>query len=193
AGVAETEQFGGLVEGLADGVVYGGAEPHIIADAAHGDDLRVAAGSKKQAIRKLGGVGEPRGERMRFQMIDRNQRLALYQRNRFRGGQPDDHAADQPGAGSGGDAIDHVVATIGLAHGLADDEVEHLDMGAGGNLWHHAAESGMLADLRQYDIGQDLAASVVGTLDHSGRSLVTGRLDAENDHIFLRPSLLQGV
>ena len=75
ARIAETEQLRGLVEGFADGVVERGAEPHVIADAAHGDDLGVAAGGEEQAIRKRRGVGQPRGQRMRFEMIDRDQRL----------------------------------------------------------------------------------------------------------------------
>ena len=52
ARIAEAEQFRGLVEGLADGVVARGAEPDIIADAAHRDDLGVPAGGEKQAIGK---------------------------------------------------------------------------------------------------------------------------------------------
>ena len=110
ARIAEAEQLGGLVEGLADGVVHGGAEPHVIADAAHGDDLGVAAGGEEQAIRKRRVVGQPRGQRMRFQMIDRDQRLVLHQRDGLGGGQADDDAADQPGAGGGGDAVEVVKA-----------------------------------------------------------------------------------
>ena len=51
--------------------------PHIVADAAHRDDLGVAAGGEEQAIGKRRGVGQPRGERVGFEMIDRDQRLAL--------------------------------------------------------------------------------------------------------------------
>ena len=74
AGIAEAEQLRGLVEGLADGVVARGAEPDIIADAAHRDDLGVAARGEEQAVGKRRAVGEPRGERMGFEMIDRDQR-----------------------------------------------------------------------------------------------------------------------
>ena len=69
-----------------------------------------------------------------------------------------------------------------LAHRLGDDVVEHLDMGAGGDLRHHAAEGGVLVDLRQDDIGQDPAAAGLRPLDHRRRGLVAGRLDAEHDH-----------
>ena len=47
----------------------------------------------------------------------------------------------------------------GLRQRLGDDAVERLDMGARGDLRHHAAERRMLGDLRQHDVGQDLAAA----------------------------------
>ena len=55
-------------------------------------------------------------------------------------------------------------------------------MSAGGDFRHHAAEFGMLADLRQNDIGQDAALGVAGPFDQSGARFVAGRLDAEDDH-----------
>ena len=106
AGIAEAEQFRRLVEGLADGVVERAAEAEIIADAAHAENLRMAAGGEEQAIGKRRPVGEPRRERMRFQMIDGDQRLVVRERNRLRRGQPDDDAADQARAGGGGDAVE---------------------------------------------------------------------------------------
>ena len=77
AGKAEAEQLCGLVEGFADGVIDRPAEPQVIADAEHAEDLRVAAGREKQAIGKRRGVGQPRSERVRLQMVDRDQRLAM--------------------------------------------------------------------------------------------------------------------
>ncbi len=67
-GIRQAEQLRGLVEGFADGIVHRSAEQHIVADAAHRDDLRMAAGRKEQAIGEIDAVGEPRGERMRFEM-----------------------------------------------------------------------------------------------------------------------------
>ena len=42
--------------------------------------------------------------------------------------------------------------TFASAIALRDDVIERLDMGAGGDFRHHAAEFRMLADLRQHDI-----------------------------------------
>ncbi len=43
AGIGQAQQLRRLVEGFADGVVERGAEPHIVADAEHRDDLGVPA------------------------------------------------------------------------------------------------------------------------------------------------------
>ena len=182
AGIGEAEQLRHLVEGLADGVVDGGAEPLVMADAEHRDDLGVAAGGEEQAIGKRRGVGEPRGQRVRLEMVDRHQRLAGDQRDRLGGGQPHDHAADQAGPGGGGDAVEIGEAHARLLHRLRDDQVERLDVGARGDLRHHAAERRVLLDLRQHDVGADAAGPGHRPLDHRRRGLVAGRLDAEHDH-----------
>lgn len=56
------------------------------------------------------------------------------------------------------------------------------NMGAGGDFRHHAAERGVLADLRQHDIGQDTAAAVLAPFHQGCGGLVAGRFDAEDDH-----------
>ena len=114
--------------------------PQIIADPAHAENLGMAAGSQKQAIGKRRRVGEPRRQRMRFQMIDCDQRLVVGQRDRLCGSQPDDDAADQARSGGGGDAVEGAEGHLRLGHGLGDDVIERFDMGAGGDLRHHAAE-----------------------------------------------------
>jgi hypothetical protein len=115
-------------------------------------------------------------------MVDCGERLFVDQRDRLGRGQPDDDAADQSGPGGGRDPVDIGKRATGFDHRLGDDEIECLDMGAGGDFRHHAAEGSMLADLREHDVGQDLAAPLVRPLDHRRRGLVAGRLDAEHHH-----------
>src|SRR4029077_2888399 len=66
-----------------------------------------------------------------------------------------------------------------------DDMVERLDMGARRDLRHHAAIGLMLGGLRQHEVGEDFAASVLVAPHHRGGGLVAGRLDAENEHSHL--------
>ncbi len=181
AGIFEPQELGDLVVGFADGVVDGGAEPHIIADSEHGDDLGVPAGGEEQAIRKRRAVGEPRGQRMRLEMIDRDQRFLAHQRDRLGGGQPHDHAADQPGPGGGGDAVEAGEAAPGLLHRLADDQVERLDMGARRDLRHHPAIGPMLRHLAEHHIGKDLARPRRNPAHDGGRGLVATRFQAKNN------------
>ena len=97
---------------------------------------------------------------MRLEMVDRDQRLVGDQRDRLGGGQADDHAADQARARPR-PRRRRCSSKLAPASAIAlrDDAVERLDMGARGDLRHHAAEGGMLVDLRQHDVGQDLAAA----------------------------------
>ena len=124
---------------------------------------------------------------MRLKVVDRHQRLVVDQRDCLGGGETHDHAADQAGPGSRGDAVDVSKSLAGLHQGLADDTVERLDMGARGDLRHHAAERGMFGDLRQHDIGQDFAQPVAGALDDRGGGLVACGLDSEYKHGVLLP------
>src|SRR5581483_7209544 len=96
--------------------------------------------------------------------------------------QPDDDAADQAGSGRGGDGVEVGESDLRITQGSSDDAVERLDMGAGSDLRHHAAEGGMIGNLREDDVGEDPAAAVRPPLDHRGRGLVAARLDAEDDH-----------
>ena len=80
------------------------------------------------------------------------------------------------------------VADAGLLHGRVDDAVEQVDMGARGDLRHHAAERRVILDLRVDDVRQDAAGTVLAPLDHGGGGLVAGGLDAQHQHLKKIPS-----
>ena len=145
ARIAQPQQLRGLVEGLADRVVLGGAEQRVVADPLHRDDLGVPAGGEEQAIGKLGARGEPRRQRMRLEVVDRHQRLVGDHRDRLGGGQPDDDTADQARARGRRHAVDRADRKVGVRQRLGDDPVERLDMRARRDLRHHAAERRVLA------------------------------------------------
>ena len=105
------------------------------------------AGRKQQQIRKADIVREPRGEGMSLKVIDRDEGLSHRQRQRLGGCQPDNHAADQPRPGGGGDSVD--IAQID-PRGLQrprHQPVDHVDMGPCGDLRDDPAISGMRRDL----------------------------------------------
>ncbi|GLS21040.1 hypothetical protein GCM10007874_40570 [Labrys miyagiensis] len=55
-------------------------------------------------------------------------------------------------------------------------------MGARGDLGHHTAIGGMLGDLRQHDIGEDLPLAVLVAQHDGGGRFIAGGFDAENKH-----------
>ena len=179
AGMAQAQQLGDLVEGLAQRIVDGGAPALIIADAAHQHELAMAARNQQHQIGKGDTVGQPRRQRMGFEVIDGDQRLAERGGQRLGGGQPDQHAPDQAGAGRGGDGIDIAQRDAGLAAGLGDDVVEIAHMGARRQFGHDAAKGGVFIQLRAHDIGNDHApAGIVAHNDGRGGFVAAG-LDAQ--------------
>ena len=74
-------------------------------------------------------------------------------------------------------------ADAGFAHGLGDDLVQALDVGARGDLRHHAAVAAVLLPLRPHHVGEDAAAAVGAARHHGGRRLVAARLDAEHERL----------
>ena len=84
------------------------------------------------------------------------QRLAGRGGQRLGGHQADDQPADQAGPGRGGDGVDIGQRDAGIGKRCLDDAVQRLDMGARGDLGHDAAKGGMLLDLAEHDVRQDL-------------------------------------
>ena len=118
ARIAEAEELGDLVEGLADGVVDGGAEADVIADAAHRDELRVPARDEEEQIGEADAVGEPRRQRMALEVVDGEQRLAGDERQRLGGGQPDDaRRRSAPGPAAAAMPSRSAKLQAGLVHG----------------------------------------------------------------------------
>jgi len=138
------------------------------------------ARDEKEQIGKGKSIGEARGQRMRLQMIDRNEGHASPECNRFASGQAHDQPTDQAGTRGRGNRVDRIEAKLSLGKRLENRGIEHLDMGAGGDFRHHAAIDRVQVELRAHDIGQDRAAPVRRAAHHGRRGLVAARLDAEH-------------
>src|SRR5262249_12259251 len=178
----KAKQLGGFVEGLANGIILRRAKANVIADAANSQDLGMPPGGEEQTIWECRSVCQPRRQGMRFKVIDGNQRFVLHKRDRLRGGQAYDHAADKPGSRGCGNSIDRIIVAARLPHGVGDHDVERFHVGARCNLRHYPAKSSVLADLRQHNIGQNSAAAILQSFNDRGGGLVARRLDAEDDH-----------
>ena len=129
AGVAEAEVAGDLVEGLAGGVVDGGAEHPVLAVALHEHDERVAARHQQHHERELEvGFVEERRVEVRLEVVDGDERHVPGQRERLGGGDAHEQRAHEARAVGGGDrvdlaalAVDRAVREPGLDERLRDD------------------------------------------------------------------------
>lgn len=187
-GIAELQQLGRLVEGFAEGVVDGGADAAIAADAVDAQQLAVTAGDQQQQVGKVEFVGQPGGEGVAFKVVDGDERLAGGIGDGLAGHQADQHAADQAGAGGGGDGVEVGEADAGVVEGGADEAVHDLDVGAGGDFRHDTAESGVFLDLREDAVGQDAAAPVGAAGHHGGGRFIATAFKPENQKVRHRSS-----
>jgi hypothetical protein len=75
-------------------------------------------------------------------------------------------------------------AELGLGQRIGHQPVEPLEMGACGDLRHHAAEAAVLGQLAVDDIGQDPPHRLIPgrRLDDGDRRLVAARFDAQDAH-----------
>ena len=184
ARIGQAEHLGRLVEGLAERVVDRRGPALVVADPAHQHDLRVAAGDEQQQIGEVEPVGQPRRQRVAFEMVDRKQRLAGGAAIAFAVISPTISPPTRPGPAVAAIASTSASRIPGIGKRRLDDAVQRLDMGARRDLRHHAAEGRMLLDLAEHDVGQDLRLGAVAQFDHARRGLVATRLDAENaDHL----------
>ena len=142
----------------------------------------MAAGREEQAIGKLRLVGEARGQRMRLEVIDGDERLLVHHGDGLRRSEADDDAADQAGSGRRRDAVEGLEARARLRHGARDHEIERFDVGARRNLGHDAAERRMFLDLRQHQIGAHRGGAVVEAFDDRRRRFVAGRFNSQHEH-----------
>jgi len=121
---------------------------------------------------------------MAFEMIDREERLVVREGHRLGRHHAHHDAADQARSAGRGDAVHVSQAELGLGQRIGHQPVEPLEMGACGDLRHHAAEAAVLGQLAVDDIGQDPPHRLIPgrRLDDGDRRLVAARFDAQDAH-----------
>jgi hydroxymethylbilane synthase len=178
--IRKPEQFGRLVESLAQGVVDRGAPALVVSDAAHQHELGMAAGNEQHQIGKRESIREAGRQRMALEMIYRQQRLAGGAGKRLGRHQSDDQAADQAGPGGRGDCIDIVERHLGSMERLFHQPIQGLDMGAGGDFRHHAAIGAVFLELGKHHVRKDFAAAIRMACDNGRGGFVAACFNAED-------------
>ena len=137
------------------------------------------------------GIGQPRAERMAFEVIDRHQRLARRMRQRLAGDEPHHHPADQPRSGGRRHRVDIRQRDAGIRQRRFDQRLQRLDMRARGDFRDDAAIRPVGAFLPGKPVCQHLP---IGG-DECGSGFVAGGFEAENEHrlsLSARPHLVEG-
>jgi len=95
-------------------------------------------------------MGQPRGQRMRLEMVDGDEWFLRYERQGLGRGDADQQAADQAWTRGDRDRVDIGELQLRSGKGPGDDLIERLDMVARRNLGHHPAIGRVQRDLRQH-------------------------------------------
>ena len=174
--IAQSQQAGHLVEGLAGCVVARTSQQRMPEAFLDAHELGVAAGDNQAQVgkRRRGRFDEDRVD-MAFQMVDPDQRTSQPQRKGFGKAQTHQQRADQPRSVGDGDSVEVAGRQAGFLQGLTHDRDDSSLMIARGQLGHHAP----IAQVRSL-----LGGDYVGTqfaLDDHGRGRVVARcFDPEN-------------
>ena len=109
----------------------------------------MATRDEQQQEREGETVGQARGQRVRLEMIDGNQRQPMHEGDGFGRDEPDDQAADEAGAGGRGHAREVLEPEPSLVHDLTDKAIQALDVSARRDFRDDAAIARMLYKLRE--------------------------------------------
>ena len=178
AGKAQAQHLGCLVEGLADGIVDGGAETAIAPHPFDDQQLAMATRDQQHQIRKSHVVGKPRRQGVPLQVVDCKKRQVMDSGNGLGRGHPDQEAADETRPGGGGDAVQLSEFDLRFGQGLGNQAVDVVKVGSCRDLGYDAAEGAVFIDLGQHPVGYDVAFAI----DDGGGGFVATGFNSEDDH-----------
>ena len=153
AGIAEPDQLCGLIESLSGRVVKRGAKASVKPDSSAYQELTVPAGDQQNKIGEIDTIGQPGGQCVTFEVVDRDKRLAGTPRNPFSHHRADNQPAYETRARSGGYSVDLSERDIGLGERAVDQSIEMIEMRPRGNLGYDPTERCMFGELRPKLIG----------------------------------------
>ena len=136
------------------------------------------AGDQKQQIGKRDIVGQPRRQRMAFEMIDGNERQIPGCGNGLCRHRTDYHAADQTGPGGRGNPVEIADVEAGLRQRAADNAIQNIEMCARRDFRHDTAKCLVFVILGIDNVRQN--TPVVG--NYRRRRFIAACLDPKDDH-----------
>ena len=181
--VAKPEQTRRLVECLAGRIVERLAELLVPVVGGHPGEQRVAPARDQAEERGLERLRlEEIGRDMALQVIDACEGLGGRRSERLRRADPDQQRPDQPRAAGDRERVDVAEPDLGLGERGVDDRVDELEVVAGGDLGHDAAEPGVRRGLRRDHVRADR-----GAVYDRRAGVVAGGLEREDHRHATRP------
>lgn len=116
---------------------------------------------------------------MAFDMVGGEEGFAQGHGEGFGEGGAHEECGGEAGASGGGDGVEVFGFDTCLGEGVVHDDGEAFQMGAAGELGHHAFEGGVFGVLRVEDIAEDLAR---GGIHHGGGGFIAAGFDGEDLH-----------
>jgi len=178
ARVTETEEFRDFVESLACGVVTSFSKEAV--DEILGDfvEMRVAAAHDEREGGELDRVLRSNRMNVPFDVIHRDERERVDQRERFRVGHSNEQRADESGSLGDGDRGKIFEASGRFGERGTDDGYDCAQVFARSEFGYYTAVSRMRRHLR----GDDRRENARAVFDNGGGGFVAGGFDAEDTH-----------
>ena len=111
------------------------------------------AGDQQEKIGEINAIGQSGGQRVTFEVVDRDERLAGTPGDPLRHRSADNQTADKTGARGSGHSIDLSQHDIGFGERAVDHSIEMIEMRSRGDLGDYSTKRGMLGKLRPKLIG----------------------------------------
>jgi hypothetical protein len=155
--IADVEQFGSLVKGLAGGIIPGLPHGGDLLKVLDLIDIRMTAGNNEGYKRKRRRrcFREEYGRHMPFQMVHSDEGNRPGIGNRLCRGKADEKGPHQPGTARDSDALDVLHSHTGIIEGLQDNGADCFNMLPRGHLRNNAAIFAVNLDLRGDHVGEE--------------------------------------
>ena len=139
------------------------------------------AGDQQEKIGEINAIGQSGGQRVTFEVVDSDKRLAGTPGDRLRHHRADNQTSDQTGARGSGHSIDLGQHDIGLGERAVDHSIEMIEMRPRSNLGYDTTKRRMFDELRPKLIGQ-YPRTLRGRGNNCRGGLVAAGFNAEDDH-----------
>ena len=179
AGVRQSHQLGGLVEGFTGSIIHGFAQHFVLANTVHPDQLGMPAGDQQSHKGKGGRLFFQHGrQQVAFHMVNAQRRHAPGEGERPSACAPDQQRTDQTRAGGVNHTVHIPFLNACLGEHLAHQRNQPFDVVTGGQLGHDPAVHAVQVDLAEQGVGQQASLAVV----QGDAGFITGGFNTQNAH-----------